>query len=325
MFIKHVPGAVSQAKNVRINDINVISKFDPMAERIMKQAAPSQPFLFIEKIDFSFEIGGKTLDARIYRPANKNNCPLVLFDAGLRAGIIGDDKELPAVGICLALLGNAVLGTKSRQEVGFTEVADYICAMDVARNNFSFSNATVPVGVSSGSALALGVAANSDAVSKHGIKGVIGMGGYANLAWEYDYAKQYISSENTKQDPYALKILAKYISYANELGVSPASNPELFKDSSPEFFAGRINVPIFLISGEKDQVNPASEMEKLYNQLLSSGKDIQFKATRGWGIHTPFDSMTAWNVLVKSAVRDNFLGLVDSVIHVTNFIKEKIG
>jgi acetyl esterase/lipase len=60
------------------------------------------------------------------------------------------------------------------------------------------------------------------------------------------------------------------------LGGTPASNPSLYQQSSPIFFAGNQSPPTLLLHGGVDPIVPAAQSEALKNKLQTAGVAHQY-------------------------------------------------
>jgi dipeptidyl aminopeptidase/acylaminoacyl peptidase len=59
------------------------------------------------------------------------------------------------------------------------------------------------------------------------------------------------------------------------IGGTPATKPEVFKQASPIYFAGKQNVPTLLLHGGRDNLVPVAQSKALKEKLDSAGVPVE--------------------------------------------------
>ena len=292
-------------KKVSPEDIRAVFKGeDTPALKFLRKA------IRVETIKFKH--GNKNLEAMIYKPVGKGPWPLMPFDAGLRTGV----HELVFIATILARAGYVVYGTRSRLEVAHVEVDDYFSGIDHIWKNMDFvdKNITVPIGVSSGGSLALGLAADPFS-SAYNIRGTIALGGYNDLIEMYAHMCNYLGKNNDQND-YHWKVLDLYKRYAESEMMDFNKNGTLriksaYSTASPKNFIKDIKVPILLVHGKDDKIVPSEQAVKNYELAKSLGKDVRLKIVPGESVHNPPEKML--NIT-------NLIGEIETAVEIWRFL-----
>ena len=269
----------------------------------------SLPFKKVERIDFQHS-NGQMLKARLYKPVGKGPWPLIVFDGGLKTGIIGD-YELTYIAELLVRTGYVVYGTTSKQEVAHREVHDYYAGIDHIWKHYDFvKHETIIMGLSAGGALALEMAGDKNA-SKYGVNKVIVMSTYPDLPQIYYFARDYIQGKDPND--HRVKVDADYIDYAEGLFKFPNTNPKEYAAASPKNYLHNIRVPILILHGVGDEVVPIDMGIELYNLAKKEGKDVTLIILPGQTVHADTHEML-------TNLPDG-IGMIENIIEIWKFLK----
>lgn len=266
-------------------------------------------FLFnVERKDFTMNFGQHSgennIDITYYKPMGDGPFDVILFDSGLRTGV----RELPLIAIWLARMGYVVVGVYSEREVFKDEGKDFVTALSFMRYLPFVSKRAIPIGISSGGAVALRLAADQTAVQL-GVVGSIAIDTYYDIRRMHYYAHNYVATH--EPDDHRTKVLQRYIDY--EKGVTPEKDPEVFANADIIPIIPQIQVPVLLVHGVSDQIVPVEESIDLFTALKQHKKEAYLKLVVGEGVHAPpidfvFDFIDT-------------IGLIETIAAVKGFLK----
>lgn len=237
------------------------------------------PLFGVEKGDFAVLRDDGNIVGTYYKPIGKGPFNVIPFDCGLKKGV----RELPHLALWLARMGYVVAGIYSTSEVFGKEGDHFVAGLEHLKNEPFVGRKMLPIGLSSGGAVALRLAANEEAVNRLGIVGAIAIGTYCDIRRMHYYAHNYVATHPAEN--HRTKVLQEYIDYEN--GATPETHPEVFAAAAVEPVLPHIRVPVLLIHGVADEVVPVDESVKLFWLLKAYGKDVRLDIVLGEGIHAP--------------------------------------
>lgn len=252
--------------------------------------------------------------------------PAMPLDFGLELGV----PELPIIAAIFARMGYIVFSTRSTLEVAHIEVDSYFGALDYMWEHCDFvdKRMTIPIGVSSGGSLALGMAADPCA-SAYSVIGAIGLSPYHDLVEMYPYMRECVNDNNYQKDyPYEFEVLDLYKGYAekNMMDFDANGTPIVkaeYEAASPKNFIKDINGKILLVHGKADKIVPVEQAVKNYELAKSLGKDVRLKIVPGKSVHTPPNKMLNLTNLIgeiKAAVEIwRFLDRIKREVYLENY------
>jgi len=273
-----------------------------------------QNFLFkVLNVEFITAKHGKdNCELTICKVKGNKPRPAMPLDFGLELGV----PELPIIAAIFARFGYIVFSTRSILEVAHTEVDSYFDALDCIWENYGFvdKRLTIPIGVSSGGSLALGLAADPRA-SAYNIKGAIGLSPYHSLLEMYPYMRDYVKNNKDPND-YHYEVLKLYKEYAetNMMDFDTNGTPIVkaeYEAASPENFIKDIIAKILLVHGEADKIVPKEQAVKNNELAKSLGKDVRLKIVPGESVHTPPNEM----LKIK-----NLIGEIKTAVEIWRFL-----